>query len=396
MPQTKLKLRPGNLSKEHVVCPSHYTRTYLVRAGLLARGMLLRGRIIAFNKMVAEVKKGKPIADIHPAMPSSELQFWLMTDTARHIESFFSIIFFELLSGKWRFPLLLFGDGSTNVQKGLSIKSVEAVTYVVDPRSVLPAYHRYVQNDPTHSVYKITLTNRQAWVLDPAGARMGYDEMLLPWKAFRLWKSQNPKDVVVIKPDLARFERLMGICHHGPGPGKEDSAKGENFVNEESLDHRALRVWTSCWTSLLPELFGGSMSTLGTMGHDDFAVAMDEFLAVFGAYVETYLLDTAYYAPFQRAPATCLPWSNKMYNDHPEGARDCDSECKEGFCPGCGCHCHDTLGRALRVAGLECGVRWELRSRVEAVAKRKVEELSNEELLRTVQAILVERAGVNV
>lgn len=84
-----------------------YVRTYLVRVGLLARGMLLRGRIIAFNHMVTEVKHGKPIEDIHPAMPSSEVQFWLMADTSRHLETWFSIIFFELLSGESRCLVLL-------------------------------------------------------------------------------------------------------------------------------------------------------------------------------------------------------------------------------------------------------------------------------------------------
>lgn len=79
---------------------SLYIRTYLVRAGLLARGMLLHGRVIAFNKMVADAKKGKKIKAIHPAMPSSEVQFWLMSDTTRHLESWFPIIFFELLSGE--------------------------------------------------------------------------------------------------------------------------------------------------------------------------------------------------------------------------------------------------------------------------------------------------------
>lgn len=89
-------------------------RTYLVRVGLLARGMLLRGQTIAFNKMVNEIKKDEPaediqaamIKDIHPAMPSSELQFWLLADTARHLESCFSVMFLELLSGKLRAPSL--------------------------------------------------------------------------------------------------------------------------------------------------------------------------------------------------------------------------------------------------------------------------------------------------
>lgn len=81
-------------------CGSHQVRTYLVRAGLLARGMLLQGRIIAYNKMVAEVKQGKPVKDIHPATPTSEVQFWLMSDTTRHLETWFCLIFFELLSGE--------------------------------------------------------------------------------------------------------------------------------------------------------------------------------------------------------------------------------------------------------------------------------------------------------
>lgn len=87
---------------------SAYLHTYLVRVGLLARGMLLRGRITTFNHMVNEVKKDCPveeiqtsiIKDIHPAMPSSEIQFWLLSDASRQLESSFSVMFLELLSGK--------------------------------------------------------------------------------------------------------------------------------------------------------------------------------------------------------------------------------------------------------------------------------------------------------
>lgn len=82
------------------ICASHFTRTHLVRAGLLARGMLLRGRSISHNKMVADAKRGRAIEHVHPASPSSELQFWLMSDTAAHLETWFSVIFSELLSGK--------------------------------------------------------------------------------------------------------------------------------------------------------------------------------------------------------------------------------------------------------------------------------------------------------
>lgn len=90
---------PGPPGHSHI-CASHYTRTYLVRAGLLARGMLLRGRTISHNKMVADAKRGRAIEHVHPAVPSSELQFWLLSDTAAHLETWFSVIFSELLSGK--------------------------------------------------------------------------------------------------------------------------------------------------------------------------------------------------------------------------------------------------------------------------------------------------------
>lgn len=90
---------PGPPGHSHI-CDSHYIRTYLVRTGLLARGMLLRGRTISHNKMVTDKKAGIPIEHVHPATPSSELQFWLISDTARHLETWFSVIFSELLSGK--------------------------------------------------------------------------------------------------------------------------------------------------------------------------------------------------------------------------------------------------------------------------------------------------------
>ena len=100
----KTSLRMAGPNGHSHICASHYVRTYLVRAGLLARGMLLRGRIIAYNKMVREIKgpKGKLIRQIHPATPSSEVQFWLLSDTTRHLDNWFVIIFFELLSGKLR------------------------------------------------------------------------------------------------------------------------------------------------------------------------------------------------------------------------------------------------------------------------------------------------------
>ncbi|KAL2111556.1 hypothetical protein VUR80DRAFT_9839 [Thermomyces stellatus] len=186
---------------------------------------------------------------------------------------------------------------------------------------------------------------------------------------------------------------MMGICDHGPAAAKKPDIKGGNFVEEESIERRALRVWTSCWTSLLPELFGGSMSNLGAMSHASFSVAMDEFLAVFEAYVKTYLLDTAYYIPLVREHANCLPWAKKMYNAHPSGDHDEDG-CGEGSCLECDCDCHETFKRALRQAGRDYEVRWEYRSRVEAMTGRRPEDLSKDELLRTVERILIDRAGV--
>lgn len=100
--QPRTRPRHGADNRISLKFSSYQVRTYLVRAGLLARGMLLHGRVVAFNKMVAEVKHGKPIKPIHPATPSSEVQFWLMADTTRHLETWFQLIFFELLSGESR------------------------------------------------------------------------------------------------------------------------------------------------------------------------------------------------------------------------------------------------------------------------------------------------------
>lgn len=43
---------------------------------------------------------------------------------------------------------------------------------------------------------------------------MGYDEMLIPWEAFAQLRSCDAKIVAKVKPDLAKFESLMGICNH--------------------------------------------------------------------------------------------------------------------------------------------------------------------------------------
>lgn len=282
-----------------------------------------------------------------------------------------------------------------NVPKGLPVKSVEAVTYVVDPRSVLSAYHKFVQHDPTHRVYKITLATKQAkqakqvWVLDPGGARMAFDEMLLPWKAFKQRQFRDPKSVVTIKPDIAKFENTMGICHHGPAARKEDGGKVKNFADDETLERRALRMWATSWTGLLPEVFGGSMANLGTMSHEVFSVAMDEFLVVFRAYVKTYLLDSDYYGVLLRDYANCVPWGSKMYNAHPAGGHDDEHEC----CRHCDCDCHEAFDKIVCDLDPGSAGRWDIRGLIPGVAGHKAEELSSKELLKTVQGILIDRAG---
>lgn len=290
--------------------------------------------------------------------------------------------------------------------KGLPVKSVEAVTYVVDPRSVIAAYHKFVQHDPTHRVYRITLANKQVWVLDPAGARLGYDEMLWPWENFKM-RSKDAKSITPVKPDMAKFASLMGICHH-PGPatrGKNNDGKGGNFVEEETLERRALRMWATCWTDLLPEVFGGSMANLGFMGHEAFSVALDEFLAVFEAYVRTYLLDTDYYGILVRDQAACLPWASKMYDAHPEGGHE--DEYDHGCCEHCNCDCHgdeeeededpgcyhSALYQTMRSIERSGATRWDIRSLVEDVTGKGAEELSKQELLTVVQTIMIQRAG---
>src|SRR5690606_29228740 len=126
----------------------------------------------------------------------------------------------------------------------------------------------------------------------------------------------------------------------------------------------------------IPELFGGSMSNLGSMSHANFSMAMDEFLAVFEAYVKTYLLDTAYYTPLVREHANCVSWAKKMYNAHPVGGGHDNSACHGESCPECDCNCHEAFKRALCHAGLHHEARWEYRSRVEAMTGRRPEDLS--------------------
>lgn len=291
------------------------------------------------------------------------------------------------------------------------------MTYIVDPRSVLEVYHKFVQNDPSHKVYKITLATKpeQIWVLDPCSPRMGYDEMLLPWNAFRLWRAPDTKHAIPIKPDIYKFELLMGICHHEPifRPRKDGGRP------QESFERRSLRTWLSCWSDLIPEIFGGSMFNLGTLNHAEFAMAMDEFLATFGAYVETYLLDTAYYVGLMRNHATALSWANAMYDGHPEPGQEicsCSSSENEGHENACGrcseacdCKCHGTpkqgcydlntftrLNRLVHEMERAGGARWDIRSRIEERTERKIEELTKEELLKTVQLVLVDRAGVRL
>lgn len=219
---------------------------------------------------------------------------------------------------------------------------------------------------------------------------MGYDEMLLPWKVFKQRQLRDPKAVVPIKPDISKFESIMGICHHGPATRNEDSGKGKSgFVDDETLERRALRMWATSWTDLLPEVFGGSMSNLATMSHEVFAVAMDEFLAVFEAYVKTYLLDTDYYAPILRDHANCIPWASKMYDAHPEGDHDHEHEC----CHHCDCDCHEAFDKVLCEVDPGMAGRWDIRGLIPGATGHKAEQLSKRELLKAVQGILVDRAG---
>lgn len=230
---------------------------------------------------------------------------------------------------------------------------------------------------------------------------MGYDEMLIPWGVFVRTRSRDAKVVAEVKPDLAKFEVLMGVCDHRLERGG-DEAGGESFVR------RALRTWVGCWTDLLPEIFGGSMFNLGAMSHADFSVALDEFLAVFDAYVKTYLLKSAYYTSWLKDHPACVKWEDKLRDGHP----DVDERAACGHkldgsdagpleplgCGGghCECECHEELNRVLREVEMECTNRWELRTVVEDVAKCEVKELSKVDLLKVVQNILVERAGVKV
>ncbi|SPO05913.1 uncharacterized protein DNG_08602 [Cephalotrichum gorgonifer] len=394
------------------ICESHFIRTYLVRVGLLARGMLLRGRVISYNQMLDDLSKGelkpqgdprlkppagdqKPMENIHPAMPSSELQFWMLGDGRYHLETYFSVIFTELLAG-------------------LPVKSIESVTYVVDPRSVFPNYHKYVQGDPTHSVYRITLDTKpeQVWALDPCGARMAYEDMLMPWSAFKKRKCSAPNKGVLIVPKVGRVAAGMGICKHTlanlqtDGKDKAGGSGGDdegNFVEEPHVECLAFRAWIDSWVTLLPEAFGGSMFNIGTLTHADFCISMNEFLAIFGAYVKSYLLGTAYYTTWLRSYGSYAKWAEMKRDGHPEfktessGANkkhEDDESCDDlDCCHACDCGCHDELDKVMLEVEQECANRWELRRSVEEQTGRLVEELSELELLKAVQVILVDRAA---
>lgn len=390
---------PESLSDDELL----YIRTYLVRVGLLMRGMLLRGRIAAFNKSVNEAKKGEPIEDIqaamikdiHPAMPSSEVQFWLMGDSSNQLETWFSIVFLEILSGKLQIPspLPYRQYCCPDARQGLPVKSVEAVRYLVEQHSVMRAYRNLVRLDPTHKVYKITLPSTQ-WALDPCGARMGYEDILVPWEAFEALKLRKDKYYrTLAPPDLASYEKRMGICNHAGAPDKKAASAGQGLDDEEEpFERRALRAWTACWVDLLAELFGGSMSNIGCMSHASFSVAMDEFLAVMEAYVKAYLLDTSYYRSTSHCKGQCLPWATKMYNGHPAGG-----PCYCGRnCPDDETSCEAKVEEAFRRKGSNYDVRWMYRRRVEEVTGRKPENLSKKKLLRTVEKLLVDRAGVKL
>lgn len=227
--------------------------------------------------------------------------------------------------------------------------------------------------------------------------------MLIPWEAFVQWRSRDAKVVATVTPDLAKFELLMGICDHRLDRERDDAA------GEESLERRALRTWVGCWTDLLPEIFGGSMFNLGTLSHADFSVAVDEFLEVFDAYVKTYLLGSTYYTSWLRDHPACVKWEDKLRDGHPDSSEraacghkldgsDAEPVPEPLGCGGCrcDCECHEELNRVLREVELDCADRWELRSVVEEVAKCEVTELEKPELLKVVQNILVERAGVKV
>lgn len=231
---------------------------------------------------------------------------------------------------------------------------------------------------------------------------MGYDEMLIPWEAFAQLRSCDAKIVAKVKPDLAKFESLMGICNHRLERDRDEAG-------EESFERRALKTWMGCWTDLLPEMFGGSMFNLGTMSHTEFSIAMDEFLEVFDAYVKTYLLESTYYTSWLRDHPACVKWENKLRDGHPDpddkaacghklDGSDAEPLPEPLGCEGChcDCECHEELNRVLREVEMECTGRWELRTFVEDVAKCEVKELSKLDLLKVVQNILVERARVRV
>lgn len=265
------------------------------------------------------------------------------------------------------------------------------VRYIVNPGSVLPAYIHYVQHNPSHTVYKVTLSSTE-WVLDPGGARMGYEEILLPWKVFKSWKCQELRGITTLEPEIASYERAMGICNHGLALDKKAESKDEGSVEEDSIERLFLRMWVSSWASLLSELFGGSMTNIGSMDHGSFCVAMDEFLVIVEAYVGAYLLDSPYYKSLKRDQAHCLSWATKMYDGHPASGY---IGCLKG-CPEWACICEGMHHHAMRQAGPSFEIRWVYRDRVKAMTGHDPENLSKEELLKTVEKLLIDRARVKM